>query len=198
MSSDDEEARDGRSARVEEGRRRVGEALVALVRERGILPDVATVAARAGVGRRTVFRYFDGVGALELETARVMRRLVTEQHPLPLPEGDLACRLDALLRHRADLYEWVTPVRLLLDAARTRGNAGVEEFIDEARRMLRANLRAMLADELLAQPHARIGLELATSWEAWHALRRGQKCSVARARREIERIVRALLGVPWR
>lgn len=185
---------DGRRARSADGRRRVGAALLDLVREQGALPEVAEVARRAGVGRRTVFRYFDGVGALELETARMMRAQITAEHPLPAMTGDLDARLGALVRHRSVLYEWVTPVRRFLDAARAKGNPALDRFVDGARVLLRAQVRQALAPELAGRPGLLLPLEVVTSWETWHTLRRGHRCSVARARREVEGMVRALLA----
>ncbi|MFO0595223.1 MAG: hypothetical protein U0228_07960 [Myxococcaceae bacterium] len=185
---------DGRTARAHEGRRKVGEALLGFVREQGALPDVETLARRAGVARRSVFRYFDGTHALELETARLMRERLTRVLPLPAPRGGLDERLDALLTHRTRLYETVTPVRVFLEAAATRGTPGVRAFLDEAGELLRENLQVMLAPELRARPRLVTALEWVTSWEAWHALRERQGCARARARREVERLVRALLA----
>lgn len=189
---------DGRSRRALQGQRRVGEALVALIVESGRMPDVSTVARRAGVGRRSLFRYFDGVQALEVETARAMRGMFTELVPLPVPRGSFDERLTALVRHRAALYERITPVRRFLDAARARGNAQLATIIDEGRAALRSSLRSMLAPELRARPALLRAAEVVTSWEAWCALREGLACSVATSRREVTRLLRALFASPKR
>ncbi|MGV1791940.1 TetR/AcrR family transcriptional regulator [Rhizobium sp. A37_96] len=181
-------------SKIDENRARIGMALLQLVRETGAMPDVETVARRAGVGRRTVFRYFDGRAALELETAQRMRSWITEDLPLPQPVGDVGTRMNALLSHRARLYETVTPVRRFLDAARSRGNVALDEFIDGARRMLRANLMSMLADELRDRPEAADALDVATSWETWRALREGQNCSIKEAERRMGWLVRAIIA----
>lgn len=177
------ETLDGRGQRAVRGRERVSQALVALVVAQGRMPSVDEVAARAGVGRRSVFRYFDGVEALELETARAMRVLMTERVPLPVAEGTLDQRLALLVRHRARLYERITPVRRFLDATRQRGNTAFDGFIDDARRMLRAHLRSVLSPELATHPDLLPVLDLLTSWEAWMALREGQKRSAAAAQK---------------
>lgn len=192
----DEPLPDGRTRRADEGRRRVSEALVALVVETGVMPDVAAVARRARVGRRSVFRYFDGVEGLEVETAREMRRTFTERVPLPEPAGSFEARLAALALHRGDLYEAITPVRRFLDAARVRGNPPIDAIVDEGRAALRAHLCRMLAPELERHPGALAGADLATSWEGWRALREGQGLSVARARAEIIRVLQALFAAP--
>jgi AcrR family transcriptional regulator len=173
---------DGRGKRVVRGRTQVSQALVAMVVEQGRMPSVEEVAARAGVSRRSVFRYFDGVEALEVETARAMRALMTERVPLPEAEGSLDARLEVLVWHRARLYERISPVRRFLDAARQRGNSAFHTFIRDGQRMLRAHLRTVVGPELNAQPELLPILELLTSWEAWTSLRDGQGCSVAKAR----------------
>jgi AcrR family transcriptional regulator len=189
---------DGRAERALKGRRRVSEALVALVVASGRMPSVEEVAARAGVGRRSVFRYFDGVGALEVETARAMRALMTERVPLPAPLGSLDRRLAALVRHRARLYERIGPVRRFLEAARQRGNTAFDGFIDDGRRVLRENLEGVLEPELAGRPGLLPALELLTSWEAWVALREGQRRSPAAAQRVLREAISAVVAAPVR
>jgi AcrR family transcriptional regulator len=185
---------DGRTQRSEVGRQRVSEALVALVSDQGRMPTVEEVAARAGVSRRSVFRYFDGVEALELETARAMRAMVTDRLPLPAAEGPLEKRLWVLVQHRARLYEQISPVRRFLEAARNRGNLTFGEFIQDGQRRLREHLQAVLAPELKERPEMLPVLDLLTSWEAWVALRDGQRCSVPAAEAILLGALRAQLA----
>lgn len=184
---------DGRARRALRGRQRVSEALVSLIAARGRMPTVEEVAERAGVGRRSVFRYFDGVEALETETAHAMRALITERVPPPDPRGTLEERLTRLVRHRERLYEHITPVRRFLDAARLRGNEAFDTLIDDGRRLLREHLVRMLAPELTRQPGVLPAVELLTSWEAWVALREGQRRSASKARHILHDTLRAML-----
>ena len=184
---------DGRQQRAVRGRQQVSAALVALVVEHGRIPNVDEVAARAGVSRRSVFRYFDGVSALEVETARVMRALVTERVPVPVADGSIDERLITLVRHRAELYERITPVRRFLEAAQQRGNAAFADFIADGQRLLREHLELTLRPELTTAPHLAAVLELLTSWEAWVALRDGQRRSRSAAERIVQDALRAQL-----
>lgn len=185
---------DGRSQRALRGRQQVSEALVALIVEQGRMPTVEEVAARAGVSRRSVFRYFDGVEALEVETARVMRALMTERVPLPTADGPLTERLAVLVRHRAQLYERITPVRRFLDAARHRGNSAFDGFIEDGQRLLREHLQSLVAPELASDPGPLPVLELLTSWEAWVALRGGQRRTIPEAEQILLDALRAQLA----
>lgn len=166
---------------------------MALVVKTGRMPTVDEVAARAGVARRSVFRYFDGVEALELETAHAMRAVMTEQVPPPAARGSLHERLDALVRHRATLYERLTPIRRFLDAARQRGNPAFDSLIDGGRKLLVQHLRVVLKPELVRTPRLQPVVELVTSWEAWVALREGQRRSAASARQIMREALLLLL-----
>lgn len=170
-------------------RRKVGEALVALIEETGMMPDAQSVADRAGIGRRTLFRYFDGQAELEVETARVMRQIATERLPLPKPVGDLDERIKKLVSHRAELYELITPVRRFLDAARSRGNSEIDELIDEARKLLRKNLTEILGNITQGNRRKIDAADIITSWEVWRAIREGQNKSINEARRQMENML---------
>ncbi len=180
---------DGRRGRTEAGRRKVGDALFEVIAERGSLPTVEEVAARAGISRRTVYRYFDGVAALELETAQLMRDRMTREVPLPDPIGQVAQRVEALLEHRAMLYEHVAPVRRFLEKTASKQ---VARFLEQARVLLRANLAALFPRRGRTTFAA---LELTTSWEAWNTLRTAQGLSVREAKQVTRALVRALLEV---
>jgi AcrR family transcriptional regulator len=185
-------AQDGRRGRTEAGRRKVGEVLFDLVAEHGRLPSVEEVAHRAGVSRRSVYRYFDGVSALEVETAQVMRERLTREVPLPTPNGQVAQRVRALLEHRATLYERVAPVRRYLDQT-APGSKSVARFLEQARSMLRVNLVALFP-ALARRGGARLAaLELSTSWEAWNTLRVAQNLTVAEAKQAMAVMVNLLV-----
>lgn len=186
----------GSTRRVREARRRVGEALYALVNETAKMPDVAAVAERAGVSQRSIFRYFAGVQALEIETARQMLEIAQIRHPMPAPDGNLDARVRALVDHRADLYETVTPARRLLEAARTNGNTKLDAFISMRRHLLREHLREMLGEPIMVQPAKLSALDLVTSWEAWRGLREGQQCTVDAAKCEMQRLIYAIIQLP--
>lgn len=163
---------DGRRQRSDATRHKVGQALFDLVRETGTLPDAAAVAARAGVGRRTVFRYFQGSAALEVETARLLVQMLRAELPDPQPQGDLGARLSAFIAHRCALYARATPVRRLIETARAQGAPELDAFVRESIGLMRAQLLGMLP-ELAAPglpPEALPGFELATGWDQWTAL----------------------------
>ncbi|MBU6156953.1 MAG: TetR/AcrR family transcriptional regulator, partial [Alphaproteobacteria bacterium] len=66
-------AEDGRRKRGDQSRRKIVDAMIALVREGEMSPSAAQVAERASVGLRTVFRHFDEMEILYREIAEVTR-----------------------------------------------------------------------------------------------------------------------------
>lgn len=163
---------DGRRQRSDATRHKVGQALFDLVRETGTLPDAAAVAVRAGVGRRTVFRYFQGSAALEVETARLLVKMLRAELPDPQPQGDLDARLSAFIAHRCALYSRADPVRRLIEAARAKGAPELDAFVGESVALMRGQLLGLLPE--LARPDlppmALTAFELVTGWDAWDAL----------------------------
>jgi TetR/AcrR family transcriptional regulator, regulator of autoinduction and epiphytic fitness len=102
---------DGRTLRREENRASVLEALGELYREGLYDPNVAEIAARAGLSQRSLFRYFDDVDDLNraaiehlIEGARPLLALGEIDPQRPLDE-----RIDALVAARLDVYDHIAP-----------------------------------------------------------------------------------------
>jgi len=189
---------DGRAARAARTRDAIVDATVALVEEGDVRPTAPRIAARAGVSVRSVFQHFDDLPALYTAVIdRVSDRLAALVVPVG-PDAPLEERIEAVVRHRADLLEAMTPYRRAaavhapfapqIGAAVARGTA-----------LLRRELEATFAPELDALPAATRdevldALVAATAWPAWDALRTEAGLSVARASAVVARTVRSLLA----
>src|SRR5438093_3343050 len=161
-------ASDGRVRRGERSGHAIVEALVGLVGEGVIEPTAQQVAARAGVGIRTVFRRFSDMEGLFAEMgARVQADV------LPLlagePGGAVAERARALVARRVAFFEHIAPYKRSANLKRWRSpflrkdHAGlVRALRDDLLRWL-PELRRIPAGVLDA-------LDLATSFEAWDRL----------------------------
>ena len=66
-TQDETHTPDGRRLRSERNKQKIVTAMMELVREGDYDPSVASIAERAGVGLRTVFRHFDDVDTLYRE-----------------------------------------------------------------------------------------------------------------------------------
>jgi len=172
---------DGRVQRGERNREAIVDALLACYEAGNLRPSVPEVAARAGVSVRSVHNHFADVEALRAEVSQ--RQWERYAH---LVVG--AASVAELAEQRATFYEAVTPVRhaALLTVHESPTIARNLARLD---RILRSELEALFptldADTLAA-------LDVATSWDAWNRLRVAQGCSVARAKRVVERTIHAL------
>src|ERR1051326_3556492 len=106
-----EAATDGRVRRGERSGQAILEALIGLVGEGVLDPTAQQVAARAGVGTRTVFRRFSDMESL---LAQMGVRIEVESLPLLRggdPEGDLTDRARGLVRQRVVFFERIAPYK---------------------------------------------------------------------------------------
>jgi TetR/AcrR family transcriptional regulator, regulator of autoinduction and epiphytic fitness len=192
-----------RSPRAERSRAAIADAALELLRAGHLRPTAGQVAAQAGISERLIYHHFSDLEELFAMVAARQVAAVQDRTPPVITTGPLELRLRAILDARAEMNEWITPVRRAsvvrepfseaLAASRAMLNAGsrqqvAEVFATEIAAVADVPERgAAEADDLLA------GLDLALSWPAWNALRvRGS--SVEQARRVVERTVRALLS----
>jgi hypothetical protein len=102
-----------------------------------------------------------------------------------MASGPLEARIALVVAQRAELLEWVTPVRLAamrMEPYSARLREGRDALLAEGRRQL----AAVFARELDPLPEPGRGrvlaaLDAATSWGAWHHLRYSQDAEQARA-----------------
>lgn len=169
-------------------------ALLALIYETGDLPGVEAVAERAHVSKRTVFRLFQDVAALHGAVVEIQREEVLRRFPPPMPEGtSLTDRIRLVVQHRADMYEHVMPIRRVAERLRYTVPA-ISETLASDRLSFRSHVELMFFEDVRVfgrEAGDRLhGIELATSWTAWRALRHDQGCSVDRAKRITSNVVR--------
>jgi AcrR family transcriptional regulator len=179
---------DGRRERSVRNKDAVVDALLELLRDGEVRPGGQAIADRAGVSLRTVFRHFDDLDTL-MEAA-VQRQLarVGPMFELPTPDrgSPLSERVDALARHREQLYEEVAPVRRA--AMRLAPfNGAVSDALAASRRTLRRSLERQFQPELATLPATTRrtvldAADAATSFPAWNAMRADQGLSASRAR----------------
>lgn len=188
---------DGRIARGLRTRRRVAEALVALLEEGNTDPTAKEIAARAGVSLRLVFHHFDDLDDLYRSVAAMQaERHWHELRPVPsdLPRPRRVARL---MRQRAAAYDSIGPVRRAA-VRHAHRSPGIAAELHHANHELRRRLAATFAPEIGVAgeggPELLEALDLVASWEAWDRLRSVQGLSPAAARRAVTRAMAALLA----
>ena len=184
---------DGRRLRSEVSRLRIVEAMIALVSEGLTMPPAEAVAARAGVGLRTVFRLFEDMDGLYRGMQAVMTERLGGLLEAPIVASDWREAINVLIDRRAEAFEMILPLQIAADSARSRSAAlrdGRLRLVKGQRDTLLAALPAAIqGDAELVQ-----ALDLALSFETWRRLRTDQGADVVQARAVMRRIASALVG----
>jgi AcrR family transcriptional regulator len=183
---------DGRRQRSEASRDRIVQALMELVIEGDTSPSAEAVAARAGVGLRTVFRHFENMEALYQQLYGLM---VAELRPTierPFAAQDWKQRTLEMLERRIGIFERIMPLKIAADVHRHRSPflAGqAAEFV----RAQRAALRAALPDAQQTNAALFEPLDLLLSFDTWRRLRKDQQLTRSRARTVLQRLLRSTM-----
>lgn len=188
---------DGRHTRQLENKAKVIRAMLELVRETGEVPAVEEVADRADVSRRSVFRFFANRELLLRATIDLMSDEVRERFPLPEPsDGPLIDRIARFVDHRADYYEFITPLRRIAERKKDVA-APIREAQARSRAAEREHIGAYFADLAPRHPTDRErwtdSVQLVASWNAWATLRLDYGRSVDEARAVVERSLSAIV-----
>lgn len=187
---------DGRRARRERGRLAVIDAMFSLLQDGKVPVSADMVADRAGVSVASVFRYFDGLDDLQLQTFERFRErfeplLVVEPAGHTLRE-----RTSAFVRSRLDLYEQAGAI-MAVGRLRALEHEPLVAASAEMRALLAGQVRSVFAPDvaqLTSSSDLVAAIDALTSLESWDVMRKTH----ARSRRQIDaawnRGIRALIG----
>ncbi len=167
-------------------------AISALIREGCLIPTAEQVAERAGIGRRTVFRHFDDMEALNRDINQVVLDDVVEALNLKLVAPTWQQRLFDDIAMRCALYEKIAPFHISAQITRHQSNSVndvLRVYASEHLERLRRILPARVANDAPTF-HA---LALLMSIDAWLRLRREQSLSSVAASAVILHAAKALL-----
>ena len=172
---------DGRRRRSLDSRARIVAAMLELTKEGEIAPSAEQVAARAGVGLRTVFRHFDDMESLYSEMSAAIEAELEAVVQRPFVGATWRERLSELIERRTFAFEKITPFKNAADVHRHDSEflAGAHERLVAA---LRVILRGVLPTEMARDALKFEALDMMMSFEAWRRLRADQGLSVRRAR----------------
>jgi TetR/AcrR family transcriptional regulator, regulator of autoinduction and epiphytic fitness len=139
---------DGRTARRNRNKQAVLDAMISLTREQGEEPSVESIADRAGVSYRSVYRYFEDRAELLLAA---INHVMDEARPVldldELGRGSLEQRARALIESRLTAYRELAPLtRLAIRRSALEADIAVE--LDKVRSFLRDQIGDQFAPEL--------------------------------------------------
>jgi AcrR family transcriptional regulator len=176
-----EEETDGRRRRAQDSRRRIVEAMLALVRESGVLPSAEQVASRAGVGLRTVFRQFKDMDSLYAEMSQVVEQGLWAVAAKPFASRAWRGRLIEMVDRRSGAFEQLGPIKRAADAQRAASPFLTERHVRLVT-VMRMLLGRALPPDIAADTERFEALDLLLSFETWWRLRRDQGLSFDQAR----------------
>lgn len=184
---------DGRRLRSEASRERIVRAMLELIEAGEVSPRAEEVAARAGVGLRTVFRHFDNMEVLYRQIDSLIQAEVRPVVERPFGPDPWPRLLHEMIDRRTRIFERIMPFKIASEAHRHHS-----PFLDSQMTVFaqaqRAALLAAMPRELRKNTNLVESLDLALSFEAWRRLRKDQNLSLAKARRALEHLVAALVG----
>lgn len=169
--------------------------MLALIQGGDLSPSAEAVAAKAGVGLRTVFRHFADMEQLYLEMTAVMEAELRAVADQPFVGRTWRERVLELIPRRGGVFEAIAPFRRAADARR-HTSVVLQEVHDRLAAVLRHILRAQVPKSLANDIPRFEALDLLLSFEAWDRLRRDQHLSPAAARAVLDRAVRTLIDSP--
>ncbi len=186
---------DGRRLRSRRNRERIVNAMMELVRAGDLTPSAESVAEKAGVGLRSVFRHFEDMESLYREMGVAIRE---EVHPLISISEDTENwrgNLEQLIGQKTRAFE---QVMMFFIAGRTllHKSPTVRADHDKGVEMERKALRRLLPAVICRDRDLFDAIELACSFDTWVRLRQDQGLSVRRSRDVVLRLVGALLDGP--
>ena len=169
---------DGRKLRAENRRKKIFEALLSFYREGNYCPSIAEMEKRSEVSRRTLHYLFKNAEGMAAAVHKYLNPTYAKLYHFEPSDGPLKQRIETLIRHRAKLYEEITPTRkaALYYKSRIQSLARSQEA---ANQKARNHVRDQFKEELAAGPQGLLEtLDLLTSWDTWNRLRAVQKLTV--------------------
>jgi AcrR family transcriptional regulator len=169
------------------------DALLDCVRDGDFDPNAEAVAARAGVGLRTVFRLFSDKEGLFREVSEAVRTQIASLALAPLKGETWRERLDEMMKRRFVAFEEAMPFRRAALA-----HAHISPVINANNRAIQAALRhtlaAILPAEVTADRATFDAIDTALCIDVWVHLRTDQDLKPVQARAAVQRMVGALLS----
>jgi AcrR family transcriptional regulator len=184
---------DGRRQRSDRSRRRIIKALFDLIGEGHMSPSAASVAERANVGLRTVFRHFEDIDSIYDEMTAELTNALLPKIVAPYEANTWRARLMECAERRAEIYEIVFPMRLCMSIRRFQSQFLSEQY-ERDTKLFRSALQSILPDQIISDRDLFGAVEVALDFSTWRQLRQDQGRSVESAIKSIQLTLSALIA----
>ncbi|MEO9971334.1 MAG: TetR/AcrR family transcriptional regulator [Hyphomonadaceae bacterium] len=184
---------DGRRQRSDRSRRRIIEALFDLIGEGNMSPSAVSVAERAEVGLRTVFRHFEDMDSIYDEMTAELTEAIKPKIEAPYEATTWRERLMESVDKRADIYETVFPMKVCMSLRRFQSDF-IKEQYERDIALMRSTLKSILPKEITSQRTLFAALETTLAFTTWRRLRQDQNLSVENAKESIRLMLNGLVA----
>jgi AcrR family transcriptional regulator len=182
---------DGRRLRTQKNRDKVIRAMITLIATGDLTPSAEAIAAEAGVGMRSVFRYFDDMESMLHEIIVSFEAQVHPLTELPFEGQDLKSRLLELIDQRIVFYEKTMSFKIAAALKRHRSVKLVECYRRDMV-LMQTWLKRAVGDEIDVGSDQFEALDAVLSFEMWRRLRKEQEKTVTQGQQILTSLI---LGV---
>ena len=156
-------------------------------------PSAVSVAERASVGLRTVFRHFEDMDSIYDEMTAELTEAVMPKVKAPFEATTWRERLIESVEKRAEIYEMVFPMKVCMSLRRFQSDFIKEQYERDIATM-RSSLKSILPKEITSKRTLFAALETTLAFTTWRRLRQDQKLSVENAKEAIQLILNGLVA----
>ena len=184
---------DGRRQRSDRSRRRIIEALFDLIGEGDMSPSAVSVAERADVGLRTVFRHFEDMDSIYDEMTAELSDAVMPMIMAPYETTNWRDRLMESVEKRAEIFEMIFPMKVCMSLRRFQSDF-IQTQYERDVALGRSTLKAILPEEIISNRTLFAALETTLAFTTWRRLRQDQNLSVESAMAAIRLMLNGLVA----
>lgn len=183
---------DGRRQRSDRSRQKIIRAMFDLLNGGDMSPSAMSVAKKAGVGLRSVFRHFEDMDGIYHEMTDQLLASVRPKVLAPLTADTWQGRLFESAERRAEIYEEVFPMRMCMGLRRHQ-SAFLMDRHERDLALERSSLEAILPEDVMADPVLFAAIETTLGFPNWERLRKDLSLSPEEAGAVIQRMLTALV-----
>ncbi|MEL6694287.1 MAG: TetR/AcrR family transcriptional regulator [Pseudomonadota bacterium] len=156
-------------------------------------PNAVSVAERADVGLRTVFRHFEDMDSIYDEMTEELMAAIMPKVKAPFEATTWRERLLECVDRRAEVYEAIFPMRVCM-ILRYHHSDFIQEQYKRDVALERSTLKAILPPALVADRILFAALEVTLGFPTWRRLRQDQNLSVENAKRTVRLMLEGLIA----
>ena len=156
-------------------------------------PSAASVAERANVGLRSVFRHFEDMDSIYDEMTEELMAAVMPIIYAPYEATTWRERLMESADRRAELYEIVFPMRVCMTLRVFQSEFILQQYKRDLK-MERASLKAILPKAVVTDRTLFSALEVTLGFPTWRQLRKDQNLSVKNASKTVKSMIQGLIA----